>query len=184
MSVNLNQLIYVEDDDVLARVTTRSLSRRGFVVHHFASLQALRQRPTNAFYSHALLDLHLEDGSTLGLVRELSENYCGIKVVVLTGYASIATAVQAVKQGATNYLAKPATTEQILRAFEEQSLGAAKPGAPTSESENSLSLRRLEWEHIQQALAANGGNIAATARQLKMHRRTLQRKLLKRPVLS
>lgn len=184
MSVNLNQLIYVEDDDVLARVTMRSLSRRGFVVHHFASLQAFGQRPVGASYSHALLDLRLEDGSTLDLVRELSQNYSGIKVVVLTGYASIATAVQAVKHGAMNYLAKPATMEQILRAFGEPSSSAANPELPTCKTENSLSLRRLEWEHIQQALAANGGNIAATARQLKMHRRTLQRKLLKRPVLS
>lgn len=179
MLLTPGRLIYVEDDEVLSRVTTRSLTRRGFEVHHYASLHAVNERPGGHTYSHALLDLRLEDGLTLNLIRELCEKHNGIRIVVLTGYASIATAVQAVKWGAVNYLAKPATTEQIVRAFDEQP--AAMTPELTAESSDGLSLKRLEWEHIQQTLAANGGNIAATARQLKMHRRTLQRKLQKRP---
>lgn len=184
MSLASGRLIYVEDDEVLSRVTTRSLTRRGFEVHHYASLHAVNERPGELAYSHALLDLRLEDGSTLNLIREFCENYNGIRVVVLTGYASIATAVQAVKWGAVNYLAKPATTEQIVRAFDEQPAAAATQLKTPDEASDGLSLKRLEWEHIQQTLAANGGNIAATARQLKMHRRTLQRKLHKRPASS
>lgn len=175
------QLLYIEDDEVLARVTTRSLTRRGFEVHHFASLQAVSVRTKGAAFTHALLDLRLDDGSTLPLIGELCAQYAGIKIVVLTGYASIATAVQAVKWGAANYLAKPATSDQIIRAFDEQHANE-QSRSPKPQAQDSYSLRRLEWEHIQQCLAANGGNIAATARQLKMHRRTLQRKLLKRPV--
>lgn len=180
-----NRLLYVEDDEVLSRVTTRSLMRRGFEVHHFASLQALSEGPAGASYSHALLDLRLEDGSTLSLIQDLCLKHREIKIVVLTGYASIATAVQAVKRGALNYLAKPATTEQILTAFDESPTAKSNTAkASPAEDSTGLSLRRLEWEHIQQTLVANGGNIAATARQLKMHRRTLQRKLLKKPLLS
>lgn len=181
MSVILKCLMYVEDDETLSRVTSRSLSRRGYEVHHYTSLQSVHERRKDVAFSHALLDLRLNDGTTLSLIQQLCKEYSGIKIVVLTGYASIATAVQAVKWGAVNYLAKPATTEQIVRAFSEQPMGeGAVPEAVNTH--DSYSLRRLEWEHIQQALTANGGNIAATARELKMHRRTLQRKLLKRPV--
>lgn len=181
MSAMPKPLMYVEDDETLAKVTLRSLSRRGYAVHHYPSLQSVQERNKEVEFSHALLDLRLNDGSTLHLIQQLCDEYSGIKIVVLTGYASIATAVQAVKWGAVNYLAKPATTEQIVRAFDEPPESESTVSKPSS-SHSGYSLRRLEWEHIQQTLAANGGNIAATARELKMHRRTLQRKLLKRPV--
>lgn len=170
-------LFYVEDDEALAFITGKALVRRGFTLAHFSSLEEANKASSKTEYSHALLDLKLEDGHSLGLITDLVNANPQIKIVVLTGYSSIATAVQAIKLGALNYLAKPASIEQILNAF------AAEP-----EEENipldldDISLKRLEWEKIQQVLAENDGNISATARQLKMHRRTLQRKLNKKPV--
>jgi two-component system response regulator RegA len=105
-----------------------------------------------------------------------------LQVVVLTGYASVATTVEAIKQGAMNYLSKPATVDEIFAAFaiDEHPTGAAKPTQDGIE-ESLLSVQRVEWEYIQRQLLANDNNIAATARMLGMHRRTLQRKLQKRP---
>ncbi|MCR6654053.1 MAG: response regulator [Cellvibrionaceae bacterium] len=170
------QIMYIEDDPVLASVTMRSLARRGYGIAHFPSITAVRETCRPQDYDWALLDLKLEDGSSLELIEDILQQQPQMKVVVLTGYASIATAVQAIKLGAVNYLAKPATIEQILNAFSENNLSA------NNDLGDSLPLRRMEWEHIQQALADNNGNISATARQLKMHRRTLQRKLGKKPV--
>ncbi len=172
----MNRLFYVEDDKMLALMTSKALVRKGFKVKHFENLAdataGIEEGPS---YSHALLDLKLEDGNSLSLISELVAAHPSIKVLLLTGYASIATAVQAIKLGAHNYLAKPATVDDIMTAFGEQSAVENSP-------ENGISLKRLEWEKIQQALVENNGNISATARQLKMHRRTLQRKLEKRPV--
>lgn len=171
----MTKFFYVEDDDALAYMTTKALVRRGFDVTHCHSLTEARQQLSAFNYPYALLDLKLDDGTSLDLVRDLVSQHPRIKIVLLTGYASIATAVQAIKLGAFNYLSKPATIEEILSAFGDQ--------APIDDSMvNNISLKRLEWEKIQQALADNNGNISATARSLKMHRRTLQRKLEKRPV--
>lgn len=176
MNDQAEHIMYVEDDAVLASVTVRSLNRRGFRVDHFATVAGARQADRPGDYDWALLDLKLEDGSSLDLIDHLLQQNSRLKIVVLTGYASIATAVQAIKLGAINYLAKPATIEQILHAFSDQGMSVSDA------VDNVLPLRRMEWEHIQQALADNSGNISATARQLKMHRRTLQRKLSKKPV--
>lgn len=170
-------LFYLEDDAALASATQRVLRKRGFVVRHFASLAEARSAAAEESYQLALLDLKLADGSGMALIEELVARFPAIRIVVLTGYASIATAVQAIKMGAVNYLSKPASIEQILNAFDEH----ASPPADLAAADV-LPLRRLEWEHIQQALQDNKGNISATARQLKMHRRTLQRKLSKKPV--
>lgn len=171
-----NHFIYVEDDAALAGVTCSALERRGFTVEHFVSLKSVECCDHLQLFTHALLDLKLEDGYSLPLIERLTEANPDIKTVVLTGYASLATAVQAVKMGAVNYLAKPATVDEVLVAFDD------KLSAGVDEHAEAMSLRRREWETIQAALAANEGNISATARQLKMHRRTLQRKLQKRPV--
>jgi two-component system, response regulator RegA len=105
-----------------------------------------------------------------------------LQVVVLTGYASVATTVQAIKQGAVNYLAKPATVDEILAAFGDPDSRRGSPARiPDSIDDNTPSVQRVEWEYIQRQLIANNNNIAATARALGMHRRTLQRKLQKRP---
>ena len=154
-------------------MTVRALQRRGIAVQHCATLAAVQQYCCTDF-SHAVLDMKLSDGHALDLIADLCALQPAIKVVLLTGYASIATAVQAIKRGAYNYLAKPATLNEILAAF-EITLSLPVPEQP-------LSLKRLEWEKIQQTLTENQGNVSLTAKQLNLHRRTLQRKLRKRPV--
>ena len=111
------------------------------------------------------------------LIEKLAALEAGTRIVMLTGYASIATAVEAIKLGATHYLAKPADADEIVAALQRTAGDATTPVA-----DSPLSVDRLEWEHIQKVLAEHGGNGSATARALKMHRRTLQRKLGKRPV--
>ena len=183
-----NQLLYVEDDEALAAVTQRALIRKGFNVVRFASLQATAESLHNVHFDYALLDLKLQDGTSLELIETLYALNSSIRIVVLTGYASIATAVQAIKMGAVNYLSKPSTSEQIVRALFESDDAElevrTKSNIDNEQGEDGYSLKRREWETIQQALKENGGNISATARQLKMHRRTLQRKLLKKPMLK
>jgi len=114
--------------------------------------------------------------SGLQLIPQLLKALPELNIVVLTGYSSIATAVQAIKLGASNYLCKPANADEILAAFEAQG------SEEVAVEETPISVNRLEWEHIQKVLAEHEGNISATARALGMHRRTLQRKLYKRPV--
>lgn len=173
-----HSLLYLEDDEALASVTIRALKKRNFLITHCSSLIEIKNIETLAHFSHALLDLKLEDGHSLPIISELIAANPHIKIVVLTGYASIATTVQAIKMGATNYLAKPATIDQIMNAFEASTVETESDKVVDQQA---LSLKRLEWEHIQQALQENSGNVSATARQLNMHRRTLQRKLLKKP---
>jgi len=173
----LPSLLLVDDDATFCQVLGLALGRRGFAVHtaygSAAALQLARARPPE----YAVVDLNLAGDSGLGLIAELLALDPTIRIVVLTGYASIATAVEAIKLGAVNYLAKPADADEVLAAL------ATAGGDPTVPvNARPLSIGRLEWEHIQRVLRENGGNISATARQLGMHRRTLQRKLAKRPV--
>ena len=169
------RLLLVDDDRAFCAVLERALARRGFAVavaHDSAgALQtAERRRPT-----HAVVDLKLANDSGLHLIKPLLSVNQAMKIIVLTGYGSISTAVKAIKAGAGNYLAKPADVDAILGAFEgADELGPALETPP-------MSLGRLEWEHIQRVLDEHDGNISATARSLGMHRRTLQRKLRKRP---
>jgi two-component system response regulator RegA len=171
------RIVYVEDDEVLASVTTRSLTRRGYHVTHYPSISDVKAYTANSSFHWALLDLKLDEGSSLELVEFLLHHHPNIKIVILTAYASIATAVQAIKLGATNYLSKPATIDQILNAFINENTCSCSADI----EESVIPFNRIEWEHIQQVLSENNGNISATARQLKMHRRTLQRKLSKKP---
>jgi two-component system response regulator RegA len=127
-----------------------------------------------------VLDLNLGGSSGLALVEPLLRLNPDCRIVVLTGYASIATAVDAIKLGAIQYLSKPVAVETILGAFDSDD----QPNVEDSPVAEPLSVDRLEWEHIQRVLRENDGNISATARALRMHRRTLQRKLAKRPVRS
>ena len=173
-----SRFFYLEDDESLALVTTAALTKRGFNVVHFTRIDTAKSYRDMADCAYALLDLKLEDGHSLNLISDLVQANPNIKIVVLTGYSSIATAVQAIKLGAINYLAKPASIQQILSAFDS----GEEPVEDKIEDLDGVSLKRLEWEKIQQVLAENNGNISATARQLKMHRRTLQRKLGKKPV--
>lgn len=171
-----NRILVIDDDQVFTQVLARALHKRGLeVLQAHCAAQALEL--LDSFQpDRATLDLKMINESGLQLLPDLLSRQAEIKVVVLTGYSSIATAVQAIKLGAVNYLCKPANADEILTAFEGQSI------AETDIADNPVSVNRLEWEHIQRILEENEGNISATARALGMHRRTLQRKLQKRPV--
>ena len=139
------------------------------------AVEALAAARTHA-PTKAVVDLKLEESSGLDLVPELKALVPGMVIVILTGYASIATTVTAIKRGAADYLPKPAGVDEVVRA-----LTGANAKQPESDEYNPLSVERLEWEHIQKVLQENDGNISATARSLGMYRRTLQRKLAKKP---
>ncbi|HPT50030.1 MAG TPA: response regulator transcription factor [Accumulibacter sp.] len=170
-------LLLVDDDEAFRRVLARALERRGYAVEVAADVQtalvtARRQSP-----EFAVVDLKMPGESGLVLVEKLLELDPNTRVVMLTGYASIATAIEAIKLGAVYYLAKPCDADQVVAALTRHGTG----DSGMSVADSPLSVDRLEWEHIQRVLAENQGNISATARALKMHRRTLQRKLGKRP---
>lgn len=169
-------LLVVDDDRAFNRVLARALGLRGFTVfsaHTPDEALELAHRHEPEF---VVLDLNLAGASGMKLIRPLLETNPQARILVLTGYASIATAVDAVKLGAVQYLAKPAEVDAIVKALlaDAVDLDAAAPDQP-------MSVGRLEWEHLQRVLAENDGNISATARALKMHRRTLQRKLARPP---
>jgi two-component system response regulator RegA len=170
-------LLLVDDDHVLSSVLACALERRGFTVavayDYQAALAAAAANPPRC----AVVDLKLPGGSGLDLVKRLVDMHAHTRVVMLTGYGSIATAIEAVKLGAHYYLTKPASADDIAGALHRD----AGPSSP-SIREKPLSVNRLEWEHINQVLSGNHGNVSATARLLGMHRRTLQRKLNKHPV--
>ena len=179
LSADRPTLLLVDDDATFASVLASAFERRGYAVriaHDVASgLAAASEDPPE----YAVVDLKMPGPSGLELVRALQQLDEHTHIVVLTGYASIATAVEAIKLGAVHYLAKPADADEILSAFAriEGNAGAPVENRP-------LSIARLEWEHIQKVLSECSGNISQTARRLGMHRRTLQRKLAKRPARS
>jgi two-component system, response regulator RegA len=169
-----SRLLLIEDDEVFSRVLSRALGHRGFAVTIANSTAEARNLFTREPPDFVVLDLNLNGESGIRLITPLLEANDLCRIVVLTGYASIATAVQAIKLGAIQYLAKPVDADAIVQAL----LG---DDSDTSLAADPLPVDRVEWEHIQRVLAENDGNISATARVLKMHRRTLQRKLRKRP---
>jgi two-component system response regulator RegA len=170
-------LLLVDDDDTFCRVLGLALSRRGFAVATaYDSATAVRLAAVDP-PEYAVVDLNLAGDSGLLLIPKLLALESATRILVLTGYASIATAVEAIKLGAVNYLPKPADADQVVAALIVSSDTVLMPV-----NTRPLSVNRLEWEHIQRVLSDNNGNISATARQLNMHRRTLQRKLAKHPV--
>ena len=171
------RILLVDDDTVFNSVMSRGFRRRGFTTLACDSAGEAMTACADFGPSHILLDLNMPGTSGLVILPELLQQAPQAKLVVLTGYSSIATAVAATRAGAVNYLCKPATINEVLQAFEGDSGAVAAPIPP-----NPISVERLEWEHIQRVLQDNDNNISATARALGMHRRTLQRKLQKRPV--
>src|SRR3990170_484808 len=161
-------LLLVDDDLTFGRVLAEAFEARGYAVrvaHNVAEgLKAADKDPPE----FAVVDLKMPGSSGLELVAKLKDLDENTRIVMLTGYASVATAVEAIKLGAVHYLAKPADADD----------------ASVSPAEKPLSVNRLEWEHIQKVLTECQGNISETARRLGMHRRTLQRKLSKRPARS
>ncbi|TDK26246.1 response regulator transcription factor [Luteimonas aestuarii] len=172
------RLLIVEDDDAFARTLVRSFERRGYAVRLAAGPDGLDALLEAFAPTHAVVDLKLAgNASGLAIVQALHAHDAAMQIVVLTGYASIATAVEAIKLGACHYLAKPSNTDDIEAAF-ERSAGNAE----VQLTERKTSIKTLEWEHIHETLAETGFNISETARRLGLHRRTLARKLEKRRV--
>lgn len=171
-------LLVVEDDDNLREQLARQLTRQGFSCVTAASAKEARQTlATPGSLDAALLDQDLPDDSGLELIAGLLAHSPACRIVMLTGYGSIPAAVMATRRGAADYLTKPATVTEIVAALtgqqDHRQLPALAPAPP--------SLERLEWEHIQRVLESHRGNVSAAARTLGMHRRTLQRRLKKRP---
>jgi two-component system response regulator RegA len=169
--------LLVDDDSIFCQVLARALDRRGLSSVSAHDLPAALQLAQQRRPRYAVVDLKLADSSGLQVISALKALLPALDIIMLTGYSSIATAVEAVKLGAVNYLCKPAGTDEILAAL---ALGIGNPAIDPPEQRPSV--ERLEWEHIQKVLLDHDGNISATARALGMHRRTLQRKLQKRPV--
>jgi len=170
-------LLLVDDDEIFCQVLERALGKRGFEVRAALDLKRALEMAAQPPPQYAVVDLRIGQDSGLVMVERLKRLNPAIRILVLTGYASIATAVEAIKLGAIHYLTKPADADQIVAAF-----GRIEGDAAVGPSTSPPSARRLEWEHMQRVLMENDGNISATARALGMHRRTLQRKLSKRPV--
>ena len=170
-------LLIVDDDPILRRVLAKAMQRRGYEVLTAENVEQAITLANQHTPEYAVIDLKMQGASGLALVQYLHQLDNQTRTVVLTGYASIATAVEAFKLGATHYLAKPANADEIVAAF-----GRTQGATDLAVNEQPLSVDRLEWEHIQRILQQHDGNISATARALNMHRRTLQRKLAKYPV--
>jgi two-component system response regulator RegA len=173
---SVRSVLVVDDDDVFRTRLGKAFQDRGFEVrtaHCASEASRLAQRESPEF---AVVDLRMPGASGLDVVRELHATDPATVIVMLTGYGSIATAVEALRAGAVHYLSKPVDIDQILAAFE----GKATPNA--NRSQEVPSLARVEWEHIQRVLGDCEGNISQAARLLGLHRRSLQRKLSKDPV--
>jgi two-component system response regulator RegA len=174
-------LLIIDDDPTFARVLARALSSRGFEVVTAGNADEARALARRHHPRYCVLDLKLGDENGLRLIPELKALVPEIRVLLLTGYASIATAVEAIKRGAHDYLSKPVDADAVVRALLDGDSSAGEDDVVDA-PEAPLALRRLEWEHIQRVLTECDGNISETARRLGMHRRTLQRKLSKHPV--
>jgi two-component system, response regulator RegA len=171
------KVLIVDDDQSFAAQLLRSLSRKGFQVHPASTVAQAQRLLSQVEFNYLLLDLKLGNESGLSALADFRARLPHAKIILLTGYASVATAVKAIKMGADDYLPKPATLAQLLQAMSDEGEALVE-----NEPDYMLRLQRLEWEHIQQALLETGGNVSAAARLLGLHRRSLQRKLDKKPV--
>lgn len=167
-------LLLVDDDEPFVKRLARAMEKRGFVPETAESVAEGKAIALNRPPAYAVVDLRLEDGNGLDVVETLREKRPDCRIVVLTGYGAIATAVAAVKIGATDYLSKPADANEITLALLAK--GDSLPPPP----ENPMSADRVRWEHIQRVYEMCDRNVSETARRLNMHRRTLQRILAKR----
>ena len=175
---NLNKeiasLIIVDDDEIFRKRLMSAMEKKGYYVTGFGtvkeSIQYIEKTPPN----YAVIDLRLGDGNGLQVVSVLSKLKPECKIVILTGYGNIPTAVAAIKEGAIDYLAKPADADDVEKAL------LANPNTKAQPPENPMSADRVKWEHIHRVFELCNRNVSETARRLKMHRRTLQRILSKR----
>lgn len=170
-------ILIVDDDEIFCHVLEKSLSNRQFIVRvAYSQNQAIEIAKKN-LHSLAIVDLCIAKDSGLNVIKELLMINPNMRIVVLTGFASISSAIESIKLGAIHYLTKPAELDDILHAFYHE-VGDTKLDVQAKP----MSTKRMEWEHLQKVLTDNNGNISAAARAMNMHRRTLQRKLQKKPV--
>ncbi|RMC34700.1 ActR/PrrA/RegA family redox response regulator transcription factor [Paracoccus alkanivorans] len=167
-------LLLVDDDEIFVNRLGRAMEKRGFRTRTALGVAEAEQMIAEAPPAYAVIDLRLEDGHGLDVVDHLRERRPDARIIVLTGYGAIATAVAAVKMGATDYLAKPADANDVTSAL--LSTTGSLPPPPN----NPMSADRIRWEHIQRVFEQCDRNVSETARRLHMHRRTLQRILAKR----
>jgi two-component system response regulator RegA len=169
-------ILIIDDDSLFLSVLSKAFEKRGYQTNTAQNIAELKDALKGAAFDFAVVDLKIDKESGLDCISLLKQECPDIRILILTGYSSIATAVSAIKLGAYDYACKPMDADEILAILE---------GEKTSENliaDDPVSIDRLQWEHIQRVLESNQGNISETARSLGMHRRTLQRKLQKRPV--
>lgn len=176
-SLAARSLLLVDDDETFRERLARALGDRGFDVRTAATaedggLQAQQDSP-----EYAVVDLRMPGNGGMDLLRDLKRIDAGTRTVILTGYGSIALAVEAVKLGAVNFIPKPADADDVVAAFEKYERGDPVEGVSSTAAYRAPTLARMEWEHIQRVLSDCGGNISESARRLGLHRRSLQRKL-------
>ncbi len=167
-------LLILDDDDPLRGRLSRAMEKKGFVPKEAKTVSEALQIVKNKPPSFAIVDLRLEDGNGLDVVKEVSESKKDCRIVMLTGYGNLPTAVAAVKAGAIDYIAKPVDADDVEAAL------LALPESKATPPENPMSADRVKWEHIHRVFELCNRNVSETARRLKMHRRTLQRILSKR----
>lgn len=186
-SSSKNCTLIIEDDNVLSAALKRRLEKFNYVCHISDNSSDALLLCRKLSPQIVLLDMHLKQENGLDLIPLLRAAQPDTKIILITGFGSIATAVKAIKLGADDYLAKPVDTQTLLKVMQDETQGitAKKEFSPltlnANNENNTLSAEQVEWEHINQVLKVNNGNVSAAARQLSMHRRTLQRKLQKRP---
>ena len=168
------KLLILDDDNALRRMLTRAMEQREFTVMAAAGVQEALSHIQLQVPDYAILDLKLEDGNGLDVVKEINKVKKDSRIVMLTGYGNLPTAVAAVKSGAIDYMAKPVDADDVEAALLADPESKAKP------PENPMSADRVKWEHIHRVFELCNRNVSETARRLKMHRRTLQRILSKR----
>jgi two-component system response regulator RegA len=171
-------ILVLDDDAVFVGVLGRALQKRGFEVLPATDLAMALTAARVQIPDYAVVDLKIAQESGLDCIAPLLALNPAMRILILTGYASVATAVSAIKTGAYDYACKPLDADEILQKLQLDGIAST----PQEVSAQPLSVKRLAWEHVQRMLAENDGNISATARSLGMHRRTLQRMLQKRPV--
>ena len=169
-----NSLLIVDDDNPFRERLSRAMEKKGFHVSQAESVKIGIDSVKQKKPAFAVVDLRLNDGNGLEVVKEIQINYPSSRIIMLTGYGNIPTAVAAIKEGAIDYLAKPADADDVEKAL------LADPKSKASPPENPMSADRVKWEHIHRVFELCNRNVSETARRLKMHRRTLQRILSKR----
>ncbi|PLA74140.1 two-component system response regulator [Hydrogenovibrio sp. SC-1] len=179
-----NPILLVDDDTTFLTILEQSLQQKGFNIYSATSPEKAKPLIATQPFDHAILDLNIDGESGLNLLTELLSEQPDCQVLILTGYASVATAVEAMRLGAMDYLCKPASIQEIMQSLQLIETTEQETKSEEAPQFEPMSVKRMEWEHIQKVLIEHNGNISATAEALNMHRRTLQRKLQKRPVIK